>query len=58
MSNADRVIVLDFETTGLPPDYGDRAIEIGAVRIEAGKVVDRFQALMNPACGHDCAHYV
>jgi len=50
MSNADRVIVLDFETTGLSPDYGDRAIEIGAVRIEAGKVVDRFQALMNPGC--------
>ena len=30
-STADTVIVLDFETTGLSPDYGDRAIEIGAV---------------------------
>ena len=42
------VIVLDFETTGLSPRYGDRAIEIGAVRIENNRVVDRFQSLMNP----------
>jgi DNA polymerase-3 subunit epsilon len=48
MTQANTVIVLDFETTGLSPDYGDRAIEIGAVRIENGEVVDRFQALMNP----------
>ncbi len=48
MTRANTVIVLDFETTGLSPDYGDRAIEIGAVRIENGEVVDRFQALMNP----------
>lgn len=48
MTKADTVIVLDFETTGLSPDYGDRAIEIGAVRIENGEVVERFQALMNP----------
>jgi DNA polymerase-3 subunit epsilon len=48
MNQADTVVVLDFETTGLSPDYGDRAIEIGAVRIEKGKVVERFQQLMNP----------
>lgn len=48
MTQADTVVVLDFETTGLSPDYGDRAIEIGAVRIENGEVVERFQALMNP----------
>ncbi|MDU0355034.1 3'-5' exonuclease [Paraglaciecola aquimarina] len=48
MSDADTVIVLDFETTGLSPDYGDRAIEIGAVKIQNGIIVDRFQALMNP----------
>jgi DNA polymerase-3 subunit epsilon len=40
--------VLDFETTGLSPDHGDRAIEIGAVRIENGRITDRFQQLMNP----------
>jgi len=45
---ADSLVVLDFETTGLSPDMGDRAIEIGAVRLEKGLVVDRFQALMNP----------
>jgi DNA polymerase-3 subunit epsilon len=42
------VIVLDFETTGLSPQQGDRAIEIGAVLIENNQVVDRFQSLMNP----------
>lgn len=42
------VIVLDFETTGLSPQYGDRAIEIGAVLIEDNQIVDRFQGLMNP----------
>ncbi|MCE1274092.1 MAG: 3'-5' exonuclease [Chlorobiales bacterium] len=46
--SADTVVVLDFETTGLSPEYGDRAIEIGAVLIENGSVVDRFQKLMNP----------
>jgi DNA polymerase-3 subunit epsilon len=45
---ADSLVILDFETTGLSPDQGDRAIEIGAVKLEAGEVVDEFQALMNP----------
>ena len=45
---ADTVIVLDFETSGLSPDMGDRAIEVGAVRVEAGRITDRFQSLMNP----------
>jgi DNA polymerase-3 subunit epsilon len=42
------LIVLDFETTGLSPDCGDRAIEIGAVLIRNNQIVDRFQSLMNP----------
>ncbi len=46
--NANTVVVLDFETTGLSPNYGDRAIEIGAVILENGTIVDRFQKLMNP----------
>ncbi|WP_287372526.1 3'-5' exonuclease [Prosthecochloris sp.] len=45
---ADSVVVLDFETTGLSPQYGDRAIEIGAVWLEEGRIVERFQKLMNP----------
>ena len=48
MASADSVVVLDFETTGLSPDCGDCAIEIGAVRIKDGVVVERFQKLMNP----------
>jgi DNA polymerase III subunit epsilon len=48
MLNANTLVVLDFETTGLSPEQGDRAIEIGAVRIENGEVVDSFQRLMNP----------
>ncbi|TRX57052.1 PolC-type DNA polymerase III [Thalassomonas sp. M1454] len=45
---ADTIVVLDFETTGLSPEQGDRAIEIGAVRIRNGEVIDSFQELMNP----------
>lgn len=47
-TSANSVIVLDFETTGLSPTQGDRAIEIGAVHIHNGKVIDTFQQLMNP----------
>lgn len=46
--NANSLIILDFETTGLSPNNGDRAIEIGAVKLENGEVTDRFQELMNP----------
>ncbi|MBO9494884.1 3'-5' exonuclease [Thalassotalea sp. G20_0] len=46
--SANTVVVLDFETTGLSPDSGDRAIEIGAVLVEDGRITDRFQQLMNP----------
>ena len=42
------VIVLDFETSGLSPQYGGRAIEIGAVLIENSMISARFQSLMNP----------
>ena len=48
-NNANNVIVLDFETTGLSPNYGDRIIEVGAVRIEDGQITDCFQSLMNPS---------
>lgn len=45
---ANTLIVLDFETTGLSPTMGDRAIEIGAVKIENGVITEHFQQLMNP----------
>ncbi|WP_375748821.1 PolC-type DNA polymerase III [Vibrio sp. HN007] len=47
-SSAKSVIVLDFETTGLSPNMGDRAIEIGAVKLVDGEVTNTFQQLMNP----------
>lgn len=42
------VAVIDFETTGLSPHYGDRTIEVGAVLVTDNQIVDRFQSLMNP----------
>ena len=41
------IAVIDFETTGLSPGMGDRATEVAIVLVEGGKVVDRFQSLMN-----------
>ncbi len=44
----EHLIVLDFETSGLSPAQGGRPIEIGAVLLQGGRVVDRFQSLMDP----------
>lgn len=41
------IAVIDFETTGISPDHGDRATEVAIVLVEEGRVVDRFQSLMN-----------
>lgn len=41
------VAVIDFETTGLSPAQGDRATEVAAVIVDKGRVVDRYQSLMN-----------
>lgn len=45
---ADTLVVLDFETSGLSPTNGDRAIEIGAVLLENGVITARYQSLINP----------
>nr|WP_320050996.1 3'-5' exonuclease [uncultured Desulfuromonas sp.] len=42
------LVVLDFETSGMAPQRGDRAIEVGAVKVFEGRIVDRFESLMNP----------
>lgn len=45
------IIYFDYETTGLPsPDKGglNRPVQIGAVKVVDGKVVDRFNMYMNP----------
>lgn len=44
----ETVAVLDFETTGLSPACGDRPTEIAIVLVRDGRIVDRFQSLMNP----------
>ena len=41
------IAVIDFETTGLSPAMGDRATEVAIVLMQGGRVVDRFQSLMN-----------
>lgn len=40
--------VLDFETTGLNPRLGDRAIEIGISLYSGGEEIDTFSSLINP----------
>lgn len=41
-------IVFDLETTGLYADKGDSIIEIGAVKMHNGKIIDTFDSLVNP----------
>ncbi|MGI6201354.1 MAG: PolC-type DNA polymerase III [Christensenellales bacterium] len=41
------MVVVDIETTGLDPKRC-RIIEIGAVKVAGGKVVDRYGSLVNP----------
>ena len=41
-------VVFDLETTGLYPNSGDSMIEIGAVKIKDGKIIDRYDELINP----------
>jgi DNA polymerase-3 subunit epsilon len=43
----ETVAVLDFETTGLSPNCGDRATEIAITLVRNGQVIDRYQSLMN-----------
>ncbi|MGD8189245.1 ATP-dependent DNA helicase DinG [Brevibacillus ginsengisoli] len=41
-------IVVDFETTGTHPKQGDSIIQIGAVTIEDGQIIEQFSTLVNP----------
>jgi DNA polymerase III subunit epsilon len=41
-------VVVDLETTGGGPGRGDSIIEIGAVKVAGGRVVDTFQTLIDP----------
>ncbi len=50
-----RIVAIDVETTGLSPTRGHRVIEIGAVAIEGGSIIEggvlsrNFIALFFPA---------
>ncbi len=42
-----RYVVFDLETTGFSPEYAE-IIEIGAVRVENGIIISRFQTYVKP----------
>ena len=41
-------VVFDLETTGLYPKSGDSIIEVGAVKVSDGNIIDRYDELINP----------
>ncbi len=43
----DEFVVFDIETTGFCAEY-DKIIEIGAVKVQYGKVIERFSSFVNP----------
>ncbi len=43
----DDYVVFDLETTGFSPDV-NQIIEIGAVKVQNGKITDRFSTFVNP----------
>ncbi|HIE04416.1 MAG TPA: 3'-5' exonuclease [Candidatus Latescibacteria bacterium] len=48
--NLDEVpfVVLDFETTGLDPEAGDRICELGAMKLKGGRRGEVFWRLVDP----------
>ena len=43
-------VAFDIETTGLNPEHNE-IIEIGALKVREGKVVDRFIRFIEPEAG-------
>lgn len=50
-------VVIDVETTGMPVKDGHKIVEVGAVKIRNGKIVDeeKFSTLINPDRNMDMA---
>ena len=46
--NDARFVILDVETTGLSSRYGDKIIEVAAVKCEGLRVTEHFESLINP----------
>lgn len=44
----DMYVVFDLETTGLKANEGDSIIEIGAVKMQNGKIIDTFDLFVDP----------
>ncbi len=44
----ERYVVVDLETTGHSVEQGDRIIQIGAIVIEGGEIIERFASYVNP----------
>jgi len=44
----NNIVVFDFETTGLKLDGSDKIIEIGAVKVEKGKITEKFECMVDP----------
>lgn len=44
---AKPIVMIDFETSGMSPDQGDRVTEVAALRIVGAEVVDRYVSLIN-----------
>ena len=41
-------VIFDVETTGLSAKFGDRIVEIGALKVQDLKPVEKFHALVDP----------
>lgn len=54
MGTAEKIpnsyLAIDIETTGLEAKR-DRIIEIGAIKVKDGQIVEQFQTMVNPHCG-------
>lgn len=46
--SSTKFVIADIETTGFSPEKGGRIIEVAGVKVENGRIVDRFSQLVDP----------